>query len=413
MKDNTISIHGGFGEDGGTGATVTPLFQSTAFAYESAEELAKVFEGKAPGFIYSRINNPTNFALESRLTQLEGGVGCIVTSSGMAAITAVAMGLLKSGDEIVASSGIFGGTVSLFKKTLSRFDIKTVLVDGAESEQYKAAISEKTKFVFVETIGNPRMDVPDIGGISEITKAAGIPLVVDSTVTTPALVKPKELGADIVIHSTSKFINGHGTAIGGAIVDAGSFDWAKGPFEDIAKLAKRVGPMAFLVHLRNLIFRDIGCCASPANSLTMLQGLDTLGVRMERHCSNAVKLAEFLEAEKNVGWVNYPSLASSEYHDRVNKQFGGKASAVLTFGAGDKATAFKVINSLKLAKNVANLGDAKTLVIHPASTIFAEYSQQEREAMKVTDDIIRVSVGIEDIDDIIDDFRQAVSQTIK
>jgi O-acetylhomoserine (thiol)-lyase len=331
----------------------------------------------------------------------------------MAAITTVLMGLLRAGDELVAASGIFGGTVSLFLNTLGRFDVKTTLVDAGQTDQFARAVNKNTKLIFVETIGNPRMDVPDIPAVADIAKTANIPLIVDNTVTTPFLIKPKEFGADIVIHSTSKFINGHGTAIGGAIIDTGNYNWSAGSFEDIKQLSKRAGELALLAHLRNLIYRDLGGCPAPMNSFLMMQGLETLSIRMQRHCTNTLRLAEYLKEHDNVHWVNYPGLADSEFYDRTKKLFGGRAGGVLTFGLGDKKKAFKFIDSLKLARNLANLGDAKTLVLHPASTIFHEFSAEAKKQMDVTDDMVRVSVGIEDFEDIKNDFEQAIEKAFE
>ncbi len=413
MKTDTVSIHGGFKDDPGTGASATPIFQTVSYAYKTAQELADVFDGRAPGYIYTRIANPTTTALEIRLTQLEDGIGCIATSSGMAAIASVVMGLLKTGDELVAASGIFGGTVSLFQNTLARFGVKTTFVDAGLTEEFKKAITKNTKLIFIETIGNPKMDVPDIPAVADIAKQANIPFVVDNTLTTPALFTPEAAGADIVIHSTSKFINGHGTAIGGAIIDTGNYDWRKGVFDDIKKLSSKAGQLAFLSHLRNLIYRDLGGCPAPMNSFLMLQGLETLPMRMEKHCSNAAKLAKFLQEHPKVLWVNYPGLKENPFYDRVSKLFNGRGGGLLTFGLGDKQKAFKFIDSLKLAKNLANLGDAKTLVIHPESTIFHEFSPEEQKTMGVTDDMVRVSVGIEGIEDIKNDFEQAIDKAFE
>jgi len=411
MKFDTLSIHGGFAGDSTNGATAVPIWQTVSYAYKTAEELADVFDGKAAGYIYTRIANPTTAALEARLTELEDGIGCIATSSGMAAIASVVMGLVRTGDTIIAAAGIFGGTVSLFKNTLGRFGVGTVLVDVADTSNFANAISDKTKLIFVETIGNPRMDVPDIPAIAEIAHRANIPFVVDNTVTTPALFRPGAFGADIVIHSTSKFINGHGTAIGGAIIDTGNYDWRKGPFEDIKQLSGKAGQLAFLAHLRNLIYRDLGGCPAPMNSFLMLQGLETLSGRMAKHCENAQRLAWFLRERPKVNWVNYPALPDNQFHSRVNKLFGGWGGGLLTFGLGDKQKAFRCINSLKLAKNLANLGDAKTLVIHPASTIFHEFCADEKQKMGVSEDMVRVSVGIEDFEDIRADFEQAIEKS--
>jgi len=408
MKNETLAIHAGFTGDAATGATAVPIYQTTSYAYKTAQEIADVFDGKAPGHIYSRISNPTTALLEARLTQLEDGIGCIVTSSGMAAIASVVMGLVRSGDSIVAAAGIFGGTVSLFENVLGRFGVKAIWVDVADTNNFAKAINDSTKLIFVETIGNPKMDVPDMPAIADIARKQNIPLVVDNTLTTPVLFKPGAVGADIIIHSTSKFINGHGTALGGAIIDTGNYDWRKGKFEDIKKLSKRVRQLAFLSHLRNLIYRDLGGCSAPMNSFFMLQGLETLPVRMLKHCENAKKLALFLKEHPKVAWVNYPGLEGNEFYSRADKLFAGSGGGLLTFGLGDKKRAFKFIDSLKLASNLANLGDAKTLVLHPASTIFHEFSASEKEKMAVTEDMIRVSVGIENFEDIKADFQQAI-----
>ena len=413
MKADTIAIHGGFGGDRESGATAVPIQQTVSYAYKTAQELADVFDGKAPGYIYTRIANPTTAALEARLSELEDGIGCIATSSGMAAIASVVMGLVRSGDEIIAAAGIFGGTVSLFENTLGRFGVKTNLVDAADAEQFAEAINDKTKLIFVETIGNPGMDVPDIPAIAEIAHQANIPFIVDNTVTTPFLIKPVEFGADIVIHSTSKFINGHGTAIGGAIIDTGNYDWRKGLFEDIRKLSERVGQLAFLNHLRNLIYRDLGGCPAPMNSFLMLQGLETLSSRIVKHCEHAEKLAQYLQGHPKICWVSYPGLKDNKFRNRVVKLFGGRGGGLLTFGLGDKQKAFRFIDSVKLAKNLANLGDAKTVVIHPSSTIFHEFSIAEQNQMGVSEEMVRVSVGIEDFEDIRDDFEQAIEKTFE
>jgi len=411
MKTETLAIHGGFAGDPMSGATTVPVYQTVSYAHQTAQELADAFEGRIPGYIYTRIANPTTTALEVRLAELEDGIGCIATSSGMAAVASAIMGLVRAGDHIVAATGIFGGTVSLFENTLSRFGVKTVFVDVADTKNFKKAINAGTKLVFVETIGNPRMDVPDIPAIAEIAHAANVPLVVDNTVTTPVLFRPGRFGADIVVHSTSKFINGHGTAIGGAIVDTGGYDWRKGAFDDIRQLSGKVGQLAFLLHLRNLIYRDLGGCPAPMNSFLMLLGLETLPGRMLKHCENAKRLAEFLQAHPKVSWVNYPGLEDNPFHARVDELFGGHAGGLLTFGLGGKQKVFKFIDSLRLAKNQANLGDAKTLVIHPGSTIFHEFSGDQQRAMGLAEDLVRVSVGIEDFEDIKADFEQAIQKS--
>ena len=411
MKHDTLAIHAGFTPDSANGATAVPIYQTVSYAHKSAQGLADIFESKAPGYIYTRIANPTTTALEARLTHLEDGIGCIATSSGMAAIASVVMGLVKAGDTIIAAAGIFGGTISLFQNTLSRFGVKTVFVDASETDNFAKAINDRTKLIFVESIGNPRMDVPDIPAIAEIAHKVNIPLIVDNTITTPRLFRPGDFGADIVIHSTSKFINGHGTAIGGAIVDTGNYNWGAGPFKDIKQLSENMRRLAFLAYLRNIIYRDLGGCPAPMNSFLMLQGIETLPGRMAKHCENAKKLAQYLQNHSKVSWVNYPGLAENPFSERVKKLFNGHAGGLLTFGLGDKKTVFGFIDSLKLVKNLANLGDAKTLALHPASTIFHEFSDEQKQKMAVKEDMVRVSTGIEDFEDIRDDFEQAINNS--
>ena len=407
MDIETLALHGGYHPDPLTGATSTPIYQTAAYAYATSDEIADVFGGRMPGYIYSRISNPTAASLERRLAELEGGIGCISCSSGMAAISSVVMGLTRAGDHVVAANGIFGGTVSLFSKTLSRFGIETTFVDAGSPDAFREAVRPETKLIFIEMITNPKMEVPDLPAIAEIAHEFGIPLVVDNTVTTPILIRPGEYGADIVVHSVSKFINGHGNSIGGAIVDTGRFDWRKGPFEDIRDLARRAGQLAFLAHLRTLIYRDLGCCPAPFNSFLHLMGIEGLPIRMEVHCRNAMALAEYLSAHLKVAWVNYPGLETNPYHEKAAQLFGGRFGAILTFGVGSREKALRFIDNTSLALNLANIGDSRTLIIHPASTIFQEFSPGRRESMGVTDDLIRVSVGVENAKDIIADFESA------
>lgn len=407
MDIETLALHGGYQPDSGTGAT-SAIHQTAAYAYPSAAAISDVFGGRAPGYVYSRIGNPTSSSFERRLTELEKGVGCIACSSGMAAISSAVMGLTRAGDHVVSSSGIFGGTVSFFAKTLSRFGIETTFVDPADLRAVEQAIDSRTRLIFVETITNPGMGVPDLPAIAEIAHNAGIPLVVDSTVTTPILVRPGEWGADIVVHSVSKFINGHGNAIGGAIIDTGNYDWSKGLFEDIRELARRAGKLAFLAHLRTLIYRDLGGCPSPFNSFLNLIGIEGLPMRMEVHCRNALGVAQFLSEHPKVRSVSYPGLESSPYHDVAKRLFDGKFGAVLTFSTNSGDSAARFVDNTSLAQNLANIGDSKTLVIHPGSTIFQEFTSDEREEMGAPDDLVRVSVGVESLNDIIADFSTAL-----
>jgi O-acetylhomoserine (thiol)-lyase len=389
-------------------AAETPIHQAASYGYGTTEELADVFAGHAPGHIYTRISGPTTLTLERRLADLEGGVGCIATASGMAAITAVMTGLLRSGDEILSANGIFGGTISLFKNVFGRFGVKTTLVNGGDTEQFRRAINPATRVIFVETISNPGMDVPDLPALAEIARAHRIPLVVDSTLTSPALVRPRDFGADIVVHSTTKYINGHGTAIGGALIDTGRYDWANGLFPDLAAVAKRAGRLAFLSHLRMLIYRDLGGCPTPGNSWLMLQGLETLTGRVRTHCDNALKLAEVLNRHRGVARVDYPGLESSPYFPRVVKLFGGRGGGLLTLRLGTQARAFQFINALKTVRIATNLGETRTLVLHPASTIFHEYSADERARLGVPDDLVRISVGIDEFEKLEQDVLQAL-----
>ncbi len=387
-----------------------PVFQTAAFAYSTADEMAEVFAGRAPGHLYSRLSNPTTLALERRLASAEGGVGCIATSSGMAALAAVLAGLLRPRDRLLSASGIFGGTVSLFRNLLGRFGVDTDFVDISNTDAVRKAITPATRAIFVETIGNPGMEVPDFWALAQIAHGRGIPFIVDSTVTTPALIRPGELGADIVVHSTSKFINGHGTAIGGAIIDTGRYDWRTGPFPDVARWAPRAGELAFLAHLRSTIARDLGGCPAPWTSFLMLQGLETLSARMRLHCENARYLAVALQSHPAVQSVRYPGLETSPYHERAQRYFGGAGGGILTLRLGRKDRAFGFINSLERVRLAANLGEPRTLVIHPASTIFHEYGPADRDSLGVPDDLVRLSVGIEDFPALLEDVRHALDR---
>ncbi len=406
----TKLLHGAYAPEEKTGATVSPIFQSSAYAYESAEDLEAVFAGRAPGFVYSRINNPTLDRFEKRMTTLEDGLASVACASGMAAISTVALALAGSGDEIVSGNSIFGGTYSLFSHTLTRYGITTRFVETTDVEAYRQAITDRTRLIFVETIGNPKLDVPDISAIAAVAREHGIVLVVDNTVTTPVLCRPKELGADIVVHSTSKYINGHGNAIGGTIVDCGTFDWDNPRYTHLKEYYDRVRQFAFVASLRNRVHRDLGCCFSPFNAFLMSIGMESLALRMERHCSNAAAVAEDLNADSNVEHVGYPGLEAHPNHDVATRQFGGMYGGLLTLRLGTKQRCFTFINALKHAQNLANLGDAKSLIVHPASTFCREANDAEREAMGVTDDLVRVSIGIEHVDDIREDITQALKR---
>ncbi len=411
MHLNTKLIHGAYAPEETTGATTMPIFQTASFAYGSAEELEAVFEGRGAGYVYSRINNPTLDRFERRLATLEEGVAAVSCASGMAAISTTVLALAAAGDEIVSGNSVFGGTYSLFAHTLTRCGITTRFVETTDVEAYRAAITDKTKLIFVETIGNPKLDVPDIARIAEIAREHGVVLVVDNTVTTPCLCRPRALGADIVIHSTSKYINGHGNAIGGMIVDCGTFDWSSARYAHLKPFYDRVRHFAFIASLRNRVHRDLGCCFTPFNAFLMSIGVESLALRMERHCRNAEQVAQTLSADTRVGEVRYPGLLTHADHDVANRQFDGVYGALLALRLGSKARCFEFINALERVQNLANLGDAKTLVIHPASTFCRDASESEREAMGVTEDLVRLSVGIEHVDDILEDIDQALQKT--
>ena len=408
-QPDTQLIHSGYAVDAANGALSSPITQGTAFAYGTAEEMEAVFSGRQPGYVYTRIANPTIGALEARLTAQENGLGGIAVSSGMAAISSLVLALAGSGDEIVAGSSLFGGTYSLFRQTLGRYGIGVRFADPANPAAFREAIGAKTRLVFVETIGNPKLDVPDLAAIAAIAHEHGVPFVVDSTVTTPFLVQPKTLGADLIVHSTSKYINGHGTAVGGMIVDAGTFDWKSPRFPHLAPFQSRVGKFALLALLRNRICRDFGCCLAPFNAFLINTGLESLGARMERHCANAAEVAAFLATHAQVAEVRYPGLAAHPDHALAKRQFGARYGALVTLRLGTRARSFDFINRLRLAKIVANLGETRTLVIHPASTMCRDFDADECRTMGVTDDLVRLSVGLENAADILADLEQALA----
>ncbi|NQT94588.1 MAG: O-acetylhomoserine aminocarboxypropyltransferase/cysteine synthase [Lentisphaerae bacterium] len=410
MHVETKLLHGAFTPEETTGATALPLFQSTSFAYESAEELEAVFAGREAGFVYSRIQNPTLDRFERRMTVLEDGLASVSCASGMAAISTTVLALAGSGDEIVSGNSVFGGTYSLFAHTLARYGITTRFVETTDADAYRRAVNDRTKLIFVETLGNPKLDVPDIVAIAKVAEEHGIVLVVDGTATTPVLCRPKELGADIVIHSTSKYINGHGNAVGGIIVDCGSFDWGSPRYSHLKPFHDRLRHFAFAACLRNRVHRDLGCCFSPFNAFLMSIGIESLAVRMERHCTNARHVAEHLARDPRVGEVRYPGLAKHPDREVAERQFGDRYGALLTLRLETKDRCFKFMNALKRILNLANLGDAKTLVVHPASTFCRDAGEEEREAMGVTDDLVRLSIGIEHVDDIIEDIDQALEK---
>ncbi|MDO4623433.1 MAG: aminotransferase class I/II-fold pyridoxal phosphate-dependent enzyme [Eubacteriales bacterium] len=405
---NTNILHGTAINDP-HGATHMPVYQNSAFCYETAEELEKVFNNKAFGFSYTRINNPTVESFEKRITMLEKGIASVACASGMAALCNAMLNILQAGDEIVAAAGLYGGTVELFED-FEAYGIHTVYVTENTPEAYEEKITEKTRLIFAETIGNPKLDVTDIKAIAETAHRNGLPLLIDNTVATPCLVRPIELGADIVVHSSSKYINGNSDAISGIIVWSGKFRWDAERYPGMAAYRK-FGPMAYVAKLRNGLFRSFGACLSPQNAFLNNLGLETLGLRMERQCRNALELAEYLQTIGADLQVEYPGLKSSAYHELAEKQFGGRFGAILTLRVGSKERAFRMINSLKLPLILSNIGDTKTLVIHPASTIAAHLTEEAQIQSGVYGDQIRVSVGIEDIEDLKKDFLQAYENT--
>lgn len=411
MKYDTSLLHGNFKGDAGTGATLVPVYQSSAFGQETAEQIEKIFHNKAAGFAYTRISNPTTASFENRITYLEGGIASVAVSSGMAAISATFLNILSSGYEIISKNSIFGGTLDLFKD-FENLGIKIHLIDEITEDEMKKYVNENTKAVFAETIGNPKLDVTDVKNASEIVHSFGLPFILDNTTATTYLVKGIDLGADIIINSASKYINGNSNSISGVITDSGNFKWTVEKYP-IMKDYVKFGKFAFSAKLKNDTFRNLGCCVSPMNSYYNSLGLETLSLRMERHCSNALALAESLEGLDGVREVVYPMLKSSPYYDIANSQFNGKGGGILTLRLFTKERAFAFINQLKYAINITNIGDTKTLVIHPSSTIYAHSNEEEQAKAGVYDDLIRVSVGIEDIEDLKQDFKDALDYVNK
>lgn len=405
MRFNTELLHSEKMGDEVTGATLTPVYQSSAFYQTSAEQHEKLFHNKANGFSYTRINNPTIAAFENRMTKLEHGIASIACSSGMAAITNALLNIVRTGEEIVASTSLYGGSIDVFHD-FEAFGIQTKFVDIADDKAVEAAITDKTRVIFAETIGNPKLDVVDIAHLAELAHAHGLPLVMDNTVATAYLVRPIELGADVVVNSTSKYINGNSNAISGVITDSGKFKWDKKKYPGMAEYAK-FGPFAYTAKLRNGLFRNTGACMAPQTAFYNLIGMETLGLRMERACANAKKLAEFLDSYEDI-MVNYLGIPSSPWHEVADRVLERGYGAILTIRVGSKERAFQMMNRLKIPKIVSNIGDTKTLIIHPESTLNAHSTEQEKEAAGVFDDLIRISVGIEDVEDLIEDFRSAM-----
>lgn len=402
---NTGLLHG-TDEKYPQGATQVPIYQSSAFRHDSAEDLEKIFDNKKMGFSYTRINNPTVESFEKRVTMLEDGISSVACASGMAALTNAFLNILQAGDEIVAACGLYGGTVELFDD-LKPFGISVKYVKENNSEAFEAEITEKTRLVFAETIGNPKLDVTDIQAVAEVAHKYDVPLIVDNTVATPYLIQPLKLGADIVVHSSSKYINGSSDAISGILVCGKGLKWDPDRYPGLAPYRK-FGPFAYIAKLRNGLFRNTGACLAPQNAFLNNLGLETLGLRMQRQCDNALELARFLQSLGGDIEVNYPGLEESPYHEIAKKQFKNGYGAIVTVRTGSKEKAFSIINSLKIPLIISNIGDTKTLVIHPESTIAAHISDEEKLQSGVFEDLIRISVGIEDIEDLKEDFKQAI-----
>ncbi len=416
----TRQLHAGQQPDPTTGSRAVPIYQTTSYQFQNTEHAANLFALKEFGNIYTRIMNPTTDVLEQRIADLEGGVGALASSSGHGAQTMAILTLCQAGDHIVSSSRLYGGTYNQFNYTFPRLGIEVTLVDPRDPEAFAAAIRPNTKIIYGETLGNPDITVFPYEEVADIAQAHQIPLFIDNTFATPYLFRPFEWGANIVTHSTTKFMGGHGTTIGGVIVDGGNFDWTNGRFPNFTTpdpsyhglVYADLGPPAFILKARVQILRDIGACQAPINSWTTLQGLETLSLRMERHVSNAQKVAEFLEADPRVTYVSYPGLPSHPDYDRAKKYLPKGAGAIFGFGVkGGRAAGERFINRLKLFSHLANVGDAKSLAIHPASTTHSQLSESELLSAGVTPDFVRLSVGIEDIDDILWDLDQALAVT--
>ncbi len=424
----TQTLHAGQKPDPTTGSRAVPIYQTTSYQFRDTEHAANLFGLKELGNIYTRIMNPTTDVLEQRLAALEGGSGALAHSSGQAAITASILNIAGAGDHIVSVAQLYGGTYNLFHYTLPKLGIQVSFVDGDDPENFRKAVKSNTKAFYGEGLGNPRLNILPFAEVAKIAKEVGVPLIIDNTALSPYLNRPFEHGANIVVHSATKHIGGHGTSIGGIVVDGGNFDWGNGKFPGFTEpdmsyhglphweAFKAFAPagganIAFIMKMRLQFLRDVGSCISPFNSFLLLQGLETLHLRMERHCANAMKVAQYLEAHPKVKWTNYPGLKSSKYHDLAKKYLTNGYGALVGFGlkSGFEGGS-KFINALQLHSHVANIGDARSLAIHPASTTHSQLSAAERDSAGVTDDYVRLSVGIEDIEDIIADLEQALAK---
>ncbi|MBN1391544.1 MAG: homocysteine synthase [Sedimentisphaerales bacterium] len=414
----TLALHAGQKIDSDTLSRAVPIYQTSSYVFKDSSHAANLFALKEFGNIYTRLMNPTTDVLEKRLAAMEGGVGGLVLSSGQSAIYVSIFNICGAGGHIVASNSLYGGTVTLFSQTFKKLGIDVTFVDPKRPENFAEAVKDNTRLIYIETIGNPKNDILQYEKIADIAHKDGMPVICDNTVATPILFRPFEYGIDIVVHSCTKFIGGHGTSIGGAIVDSGKFGWANGRYPELTepdpsyhgvKYVEAVGELAYIIKARVQFLRDMGSCMSPFNAFLFLQGLETLHLRMPRHSENALKLAKWLEEQSTVNWVNYPGLKSHPDYELAEKYLPNGQGAILGFGIkGGKEAGIKFIDSVKLASHLANIGDSKTLVIHPASTTHQQLSPEEQLAAGVTEDYIRVSVGTEHIDDIIADFDQSL-----
>jgi len=423
LKTETLALHGGQEPDPATGARAVPIYQTTSYNFKSTEHAANLFALKEFGNIYTRLMNPTNDVLEKRITLLDGGVGALAVASGQSAITLALLNIAQAGDEIVSADNLYGGTYTLFHYTFKKLGLKVNFVKSDDLAGFKKAITPKTKAIYAESIGNPKLDIADLEEISGIAHENGIPFVLDNTVS-PYLLRPFDFGVDIIAYSCTKFIGGHGTSIGGLIVDSGRFDWTKGKFPLIAQpdpsyhglnfveALKPLGNIAYIIKARVTLLRDLGPAMSPFNAFLFLQGLETLHLRMPRHSENALTVAKFLEKQPQVSWVNYPGLDSSPEKKKAKKYLPKGAGAIVGFGIkGGLSAGKKFIDSLELISHLANIGDAKSLAIHPATTTHQQLSEEEQLATGVTPDFIRLSIGLEHIDDIIADIKQALEKS--
>ncbi|HXR65301.1 MAG TPA: O-acetylhomoserine aminocarboxypropyltransferase/cysteine synthase family protein [Ktedonobacteraceae bacterium] len=418
---DTLSIHAGQRPDPVTGARAVPIYQTTSYVFDNTDHAAHLFALQEMGNIYTRIMNPTTAAFEERVAALEGGTGAVATASGMAAQLTTMMTLLRPGDEIVSSSSLYGGTHTQFDITLRTWGINTIFVDSSDPENYRKAITPRTRALYGETIGNPRGDVLDIAAVALIAHEAGVPLIIDNTFATPYLCRPFEHGADIIVHSATKFIGGHGTSIGGVIVEKGTFPWDNGKFPSIVepspgyhgvRFYETFGDFAFCMKARCETVRDMGPCISPFNSFLLLQGLETLSLRMEKHTQNTLQVAQFLSEHPAVSWVSYPGLPDNSFYELAQRYLPRGAGAIFTFGVKNGYEAGKaVINHVQLFSHLANVGDARSLIIHPASTTHQQLSEKDQLAGGVTPDLIRLSIGLENIEDILWDLDRALVQS--